>query len=545
MEENITQDKKSLKSVIDKTADYGELAGDCVAFANARGGKLYIGIEDDSLEPPIGQIIPNGLPEKIIKRINELTYNVALSYEIITANNSGQYIILTILPSSSSVAGTTRGVYYIRDDDKSRRVMPDELIRLVSDKSAYCWESKVSLKINWQDCDNKKLNQFITDIKESDRVSSFIKSKNTYELLLYYVMIDDDGNLTNLGVLWLGKQEHRARLLYSPVVQYIKYDADGNKVNKIVWDDYSLNPKELIESIWKTIPDWKESNEISEGLWRKNIPAYDEKVVREVLCNALVHRPYTTRGDIFINIHPDCMVVTNPGVFPLGVTPSNILQKTVQRNIHLSRLFYALKLMEAEGSGYDLMYETLLSSGKKCPVPFEGDDYVQVTVERKIISKEASRLIEYVTETHSKISQKNLIALGIIIQENNIRAIDLAQKLQLSAETRLRDYVTYLISEQIIESRGRGKGCRYVLNPNLTINAKSNIQTTLKTIEPYRLKALILEDLKYHPWSTTSQISNRLPDVDYIELQRVIRIMALNKEIAIKGGRKFRQYNLL
>lgn len=35
MEENITQDKKSLKSVIDKTADYRELAGDCVAFAES------------------------------------------------------------------------------------------------------------------------------------------------------------------------------------------------------------------------------------------------------------------------------------------------------------------------------------------------------------------------------------------------------------------------------------------------------------------------------------------------------------------------------
>ena len=335
MTENIIKDKKSLKSVVDKSADFGELAGDCVAFANARGGRLYIGIEDDASTPPIDQKIPEGLPEKIIKRINELTYNVALRYEVATAENNGQYIILSVLPSASSVAATTKGVYFIRDDDKSRRVMPDELTRLVSDKSAYCWEAKVSLNVKWENCDQDKLNQFISDIKSSDRVSDFIKGKTVYELLTHYIMIDDNGLLTNLGVMWLGKQEHRARLLYSPVVQYIKYDGDGNKVNKIVWDDYSLNPKELIESIWNTIPDWRESNEISDGLWRKTIPAYDEKVVREVLCNAIVHRPYTTRGDIFINIYPDRMVVVNPGVFPLGITPSNILQKTVQRNEHL------------------------------------------------------------------------------------------------------------------------------------------------------------------------------------------------------------------
>ena len=50
---------------------------------------------------------------------------------------------------------------------------------------------------------------------------------------------------------------------------------------------------------------------MSDGLWRKEIPAYDEKVVREVLCNAIAHRPYTTRGDVFINIHPDYMEVVN------------------------------------------------------------------------------------------------------------------------------------------------------------------------------------------------------------------------------------------
>ena len=99
-------------------------------------------------------------------------------------------------------------------------------------------------------------------------------------------------------------------------------------MDKKVWDDYRYNPKELIEAIWESIPEWKEFNEVSDGLWRKNIPAYNEKVVRELLCNAIVHRPYTTRGDIFIKIYPDHMTITNPGLLPIGVTVNNILQKT-------------------------------------------------------------------------------------------------------------------------------------------------------------------------------------------------------------------------
>ena len=137
MEENILQDKKSLKSVIGKTADFTELAKVCVAFANAKGGRLYIGIEDDDNLPPADQIIQVGLPERIIKRINELTYNVALQSEVVSASNGGEYIILNVLRTASSVASTTKGLYYIRDDQDSRPVLPDELIRLVSDKTAY------------------------------------------------------------------------------------------------------------------------------------------------------------------------------------------------------------------------------------------------------------------------------------------------------------------------------------------------------------------------------------------------------------------------
>lgn len=339
MEENVKYDKKSLRYVTGKTADFGELAKDCVAFANSHGGSIAIGIEDDADSPSPSQVIPDDLPEKVVKRINELTINVAVQPEIITSRNGGQYINLHIFPSQSSIASTTKGVFLIRDNDSSRALRPDELLRLISDKPAYCWETKMSLKIHWQKADLAKLKNFVVDIKSSDRTSRFVKEKTDEELLAHYQMIDDEGYLTNLGILWVGKPEQRARLLYSPVVQYIKYDAEEKKVDKKVWDDYQLNPQELLMSIWESVPDWKEYNEVSEGIWRKEIPVYDEKVVRELLCNAIVHRPYTTRGDIFIKLYPDRMTITNPGVLPIGVTVNNILQKSEKRNIRRNSHF--------------------------------------------------------------------------------------------------------------------------------------------------------------------------------------------------------------
>lgn len=543
MEENNKYDNKSIRKVTGKTADFDELSKDCVAFANSHGGYLAIGIEDGEDKPAPGQRIPDDLPEKIIKRINELTINVALRPEIIDADNGGQYMKLHVLPSQVSIASTTKGVYYIRDHDSSRPLLPDELSRLISDKPAYSWETKVSLKIQWQKADISKLNKFVLDIKSSDRVSQFVKEKTDEEILSYYQMIDDDGYLTNLGVLWIGKQEQRARLLYSPIVQYIKYDTEEHKVDKKVWSDYSLNPQELLITLWESIPDWREYNEVSEGLWRKELPVYDEKVVRELLCNAIVHRPYTTRGDIFIKLYPDRMTITNPGVLPIGVTVNNILQKTEKRNIHLANVFYDLHLMEAEGSGYDLIYETLLTSGKCKPVVYEGDDYVEVTVYKKIVSKESSRICDFVSANY-KISQKAYISLGIILQKKSVTASELSKELQLTDGNRLRPYVESLIANNIILHKGSGRGTKYEINPEFVSTTKMQFPTTLKTIEPYRLKALILEDLKYHSNSLLSEIATRLPDVDYMELERMVRTMAKDGEITPIGGRKYRRYKL-
>ena len=124
-----------------------------------------------------------------------------------------------------------------------------------------------------------------------------------------------------------------------------------------------MNPLEIIDEIIIKIPDWKDSIEISDGIFRKNILLYDEIVVRELIVNAFVHRVYNIRGDIIINLYSDRLEIHNPGLLPIGVTPENIITQSIRRNIQLAKIFYDLKLMEQEGSGYDKIYEILFSNG--------------------------------------------------------------------------------------------------------------------------------------------------------------------------------------
>lgn len=82
MIENEHLDIKSLRVLTRKNPDWQELAKDCVAFANARGGRLRIGIEEGQDSPPRDQCIPTPMLEKARRRINAILCGAKGSEEL-------------------------------------------------------------------------------------------------------------------------------------------------------------------------------------------------------------------------------------------------------------------------------------------------------------------------------------------------------------------------------------------------------------------------------------------------------------------------------
>ena len=426
--ENSLYDKKSLRTVVGKTADFSELAKDCVAFANTRGGTIDIGIEDADTLPPEGQKIPDSLIPKIEKRIAETTINVNCSAEKIVAENGGEHIKLHVFYNKSTIAGTTDGKYYMRIGDSSKPVKADEFSFILTDRTSYVWESQKSHE-KFSECDKEKTALFINDIKSSSRVSDFVKSKSDSELLEHYCLATEDGFLTNLGCLWIGNHFQRTNAWSAPKIQVIKYDEKGEKINKFMYDDDDLSPKQLVDAVWNDIPDWKEYYEIPNTLHRDRVWAYEYKVIRELLVNALVHRPYTMRGDIFIKLYPDRMEMANPGTLPLGITPENIFNSSFQRNEKFGKIFFDLNYMEKEGSGYHLLYQLLLLYGKPLPKVKEGSDSVTVTIMRKPINDAAYLFMKRIDDAR-KLSQSQTISLGLMSQSRAFTVEEVAKILE-------------------------------------------------------------------------------------------------------------------
>jgi len=544
MKENKNTDKKSIKFLKGRRTNWNELAKDCVAFANAQGGYIFIGIEDDENIPIQNQkITDSDLPDVIHKNIGHRTINVGIAVTIEKAKNKAEYIKIQIFRSVQTIASTTDGRYYIRIHDECKPIPPDEMARLAADKNTFVWEEQITRKVLSSQYDEQKRFVFLREIQNSSRVSRFIKEKTDDEILEFY-FFQKNGFLTNLGILWIGKRNDRASLLYPPAIQVIRYDDQDEKVWKLLLDDYFSNPKDLLERVLLDVPDWQESVEISEGLFRKNIPFFPIEVVRELLVNALVHRTYTTRGDIFINIFPDRMEIHSPGRLPFGVTPKNILSQSIRRNEHLSKVFYDLGLMEKEGSGYDLVYAKLLGTGKPIPLVKETDERVTVIVKKQFVSKEVVRLMDKASSEFS-LKQKEVISLGLLAQQQSYTALEISSILNQNEEVGLRSWLGRLIDLELILKTGKGKGTQYAVNPEFIRKINFKGKTNLKNIEDHRLEELIFKDLQSYPNSGFGEIHQRIGlEINKHKVRRILKQMVDKQTLKSVGIKKWMRYSI-
>ena len=534
-------DLKSLRTITARNADWHSLAQDCVCFANGSGGRLLIGIEDGETLPPAGQVVPPELLDRLRQRIGELTVNVQALPGLKRAGNGGEYIELSI-DRSPGVASTRDGRYFLRVGDACQPVLGDDVLRLANERPGRPWESMES-EVPRGSADAGKLNRLVAGIRGSDRVKDSVKEKSPDELLAHYGLAQG-ATLTRLGVLLVGATASRRALGTAPIVQAIKYDEQGQKINKWIWDDGELSPIELVDAIWREVPDFRESYEVAEGLYRRSVPAYDEKVVRELLVNALVHRPYTQQGDIYLNLHPGRLEVVNPGRLPLGVTPRNILHASRRRNDALARVFHDLGLMEREGSGFDLMYDRLLSLGRPAPVPEEGSDWVKVTIQRRIAKPEVMHLLTE-ADARFQLTQRERITLGVWAQSEGLTARELGAALETEGAEELAVWLGRLPALGLVRSAGRTQGTRYFVDPELLRGADLKVPTTLLRIEPHRLMELVREDLRRYPRSKIGEIRGRIgPELARSQLKRALTELVALSVVVMEGERNGARYRL-
>ena len=430
MIENQYIEYKSLKKVVGSTADLKALAETCVCFANAQGGTIVVGVEDGEDVPPKSQRIDEQTLNRVIPRLRDLTDSVGIADpEIIELADGSQYFQFKVLPSIRTIATTSSGKVFVRVADNCFPVSGEELTTLAADKNAFQWEMAQPLNLSLDDMDVSQMVSFLEGIQLSEKVSPFIKEKASPEILEIYRLVDND-RMTNLGILWLGKANQRARLSYPLTVQYIVYNEQEEKIRKEDWHFHELNPKQMLVDIEEKAIELTYSSEIPDGLFRKQIRNYPPEVIRELLVNAFAHKRYTISGDIFIEVYPDRLTISNPGALPIGITKDNILHARQRRNPLLIKTLHDLNLMEGEGSGYDLIFEKLSREGKSLPLIESMTNRMSVTIFSEVVDSEILMILDYLDQNFD-LSQKEFITIRAVADEKKILTTQLTEKLHI------------------------------------------------------------------------------------------------------------------
>ena len=117
-------------------------------------------------------------------------------------------------------------------------------------------------------------------------------------------------------------------------------------------------------------------------------------------------------------------------------------------------------------SGFDKIFEVLLSQGRPAPELIETHERVQVTVRRRILKPEVIDFIAKADQTY-QLTQRERIALGLLAQHDALTARELVTSLELPSVEALQPWLKRLLDWQLVQSAGRTQATRYFVDPSL------------------------------------------------------------------------------
>ena len=306
-----------------------------VAMANADGGHLLIGIDDDGEIAGVDAKLSMEQISNAIQSIIPLPRIIFHQYSIDKLD-----IIVVEIPKSETLC-SIGGVAYIRIGTGIRPLSIQEILILASEIGTIQWDGALLL-------DEETMNSDFIDIYFNRMEESRGKSIQTQHRNRYFRSIGTlrDDKLTNAGVLFFtDASEHiphcRIRLVFME-----KNEPMGSR-------EYTGPVWKLIEDVLADILREVGTSEVVVSARRKHISHYPPRILREAIINAVAHRNYVISADIRIFLHRNKIIIRSPGGLLPGVDLDD--PEHVPRNPYLCNLLYDAGFIERYGFGIHLM----------------------------------------------------------------------------------------------------------------------------------------------------------------------------------------------
>ena len=499
----------------DKLVEY------CVALANEGGGKIILGVTDSRPRRIVGTTAfaepgrtEAGLHDRLFHRIPVEEMHT----------HEGRVLVVHVPPRLPGTVWNIDGRYLKRAGDELT-AMSDNELKAIFAETGPDFSAEVCPGASLSDLSPEAIALFRErwakkGRDERKRTWSDIETLTNAELVL-------DGQVTYAALILFGTRAALGRYLAQAemVFEYRSSEASGPAADReefregfFLWQD----------AIWNKINLRNDRQSYQDGLFRMDIPTFDEVPVRETLLNAVAHRDYRLGGSIFVRQHPHRMEVVSPGGLPPGITAENILDQQNPRNRRLAEALARCGLIERSGQGMNLIFESAIRQGKPLP-SFAGTSAheVRLTLEGMVKSTAFVRFMERLgEETLKSFSTYDFLALDYLHRE---------QPLSEHLKARLPG----LIEIGAVESMGRGKGTRYLLSHRFyaALGAKG-VYTRKKGLDRETNKALLLRHIMDNrvSGSRMEELRQVLPTHSRSQIQVLLRELAKSEEVHSKGA---------
>lgn len=417
-------------------------------FANAQGGTLFIGIDDD------GKVCGLKNAKRLLEELpNKVLLTMGLVVDVnLQAREGKEYLSVTVEAVDQPIS--FKGKYYYRTGSTLQELNGLALQNFLLRKLGRSWDAFVCEHATLDDIDRNAIDFFLKSAITAGRMQGDTLYDSTGTVLRNLDLMTEEGSLRNAAILLFGKDPQRRFI--SSRFRIGRFGASDSDL--MFQDEVGGNLIQMADRvIWVLRSKYLRTPIHYEGLHRVEALEIPEEAMRELVYNAIVHRDYLGT-DIQMKVYNDKIWLWNEGELPEGYNTEVLLGSHLSkpRNKLIASVFYKAGFIENWGRGIDKVKVAFRAENLVLPT-FESAFGGTLVVIPRNVEEQAPIDLDGL-----QLTERQQQILSFIIEENTILAIQLAERLNVSRRTINRE-LALMQKEGILSREGSNQHGHWVV----------------------------------------------------------------------------------
>ena len=390
-------------------------------FANANGGKMYIGIDDKGTI--LGIIDVKKLAEDLPNKVKDIL-GVLIDVNI---KNDSDKEYLEIVTDAYPYPVNYKGKYYYRTGATNQELKGAALDKFLLGKQGLKWDGTPEPYSKEADLSDLAFKLFKDRASETQRFDEDVQGDSPHELLEKLNLVDKNGYLKKAAVLLFHPKPEK--IFTGATIKIGFFNTDDDLAYQ---DEVRGSLFEQVDKVMELLVSKYLKAQITyEGLQRKETFPVPVGALREAVLNAIIHKDYSSGIPIQISVYDDKLIIWNEGELPENWTVAKLKVKHPSRpyNPDIANAFFRSGLIESWGRGTIKIFNE--AKAAKIPVPiFRYEDngfyvifnFVEISIQQQVLDliKEDPKMTVVKISELLSVNSRTILRTFKALQENSI-----------------------------------------------------------------------------------------------------------------------------